>query len=143
MARPSIKYRAGYKYQLHDSYSIALPWISGHPDCQEELLSVSGATLTILPGYAWDGASGPTVDSPSSMRGSLVHDALYQLMRMGVLPESCRPAADKVFYRLCIEDGMDRFRAWVWYWAVRLFAASAARRGTDRPVLSAPGGGLG
>ena len=33
--------------------------------------------LIIRPGYAWDGPSGPTFDTPSFMRGSLIHDVLY------------------------------------------------------------------
>ena len=31
-------------------------------------------TLIVNKGFAWDGASGPTFDSRSSMRPSLVHD---------------------------------------------------------------------
>ena len=31
--------------------------------------------------YAWDGPSGPTIDTSNSMRASLVHDVLYQAMR--------------------------------------------------------------
>jgi len=39
-------------------------------------------------GYAWDGPSGSTVDTLNFMRGSLVHDALYQLIRMEkILPQ--------------------------------------------------------
>ena len=37
--------------------------------------------LIIKRSYAWDGPSGPTIDTKNFMRGSLVHDALYQLMR--------------------------------------------------------------
>ena len=50
--------------------------------------------LTIKRGYCWDGASGPTFDTPSTMLASLVHDALYQLMRECLLPQDYRIRAD-------------------------------------------------
>lgn len=133
-----MKYKAGYKYQLAETYSIAMPWLADQPDHAADWLNVAGATLTIERGYCWDGASGPTWDSRSSMRASLVHDALYQLMRLGVLPEACREMADQALYDLCVEDGMFRPRAWAWWKAVRLMAAGAAKNGTDREVLTAP-----
>ena len=133
-----MRYKAGYKYQLAETYSIALPWLAIQPNHAADFLLVDGATLTIERGYCWDGASGPTWDSKSSMRASLVHDALYQLMRLGVLPEACRKHADDTLYDLCLEDGMFKPRAWAWWKAVRLAAGSAAKNGTERAVLSAP-----
>jgi len=60
------------------------------------------------------------------MRGSLVHDALYQLMREGALPIVYREEADRLLRRICIEDGMSRLRAaWVLR-GVRLGGASSA-----------------
>jgi hypothetical protein len=41
-------------------------------------------------GYAWNGPSGPTLDTRNFMRGSLVHDALYQLMREGRMDNGLR-----------------------------------------------------
>ena len=67
--------------------------------------------LTLRKGYAWDGPSGPTIDTKNFMRGSLVHDALYQLMRLKLLPASLRETADMLLRRICIEDGMCRLRA--------------------------------
>ena len=55
--------------------------------------------LLILKDYAWDGASGPTMDTKSIMRGALAHDGLYQLMREGgpttILPEVGRQVAQE------------------------------------------------
>ena len=82
--------------------------------------------LLILKGYAWDGASGPTMDTQSIMRASLVHDGLYQLMREGGLPLSYRKPADKLLRRMCREDGMFWLRAFWVYWAVRFFGKEAA-----------------
>lgn len=82
--------------------------------------------LTIQKGYSWDGASGPTIDTDSFMRGSLVHDSLYQLMRDGKVDRKHRQYADELLRDICIEDGMYRWRAAYVYWSVRLFAGSAA-----------------
>ena len=133
-----IRFKAGYKYQLYEQYQIALPWLKGYPDYAADFLQVNGDTLIIEKGYAWDGASGPTWDSKSSIRASLVHDAAYQMMRVGVLPEAARKYADQTLYTLCVEDGMFRPRAWAWYQAVRLMAGSAAKNGTEREVMEAP-----
>jgi hypothetical protein len=133
-----IEYKDGFRYQLHSTYSIRLPWLAGQPDYHAEFLAVQGDLLTIDAGYAWDGPSGPTWDSKNSMRASLVHDALYQLMRIGVLPEDCRAAADDVLYNLCVEDGMFKWRAWAWWKGVRWGAGAAAKKGTEREIIIAP-----
>lgn len=103
-------------------------------------LSESG-TLTVKEGYAWDGPSGPTIDTPNFMRGSLVHDVLYQLMRLGALDhKKYRKRADEILREMCLEDGMSAFRAWYVYMAVQWFGESSA---TPRPepevaILCAP-----
>lgn len=107
-------------------------------------LSTSGL-LTISKGYAWDGPSGPTIDTKTFMKGSpppppLVHDALYQLMRMKLLPISHKDYADRILQRICKDDGMCRLRAWYVYWGVRLFAKSAVTKPQegDTQIIEAP-----
>jgi len=134
----SIRYRDGYKYQLAEDFSIRTPFRPERDIETEFIILRRDGQLLIRRGYAWDGPSGPTFDSPSSMRGSLVHDALYQLMRLGLLPISCRPAADDLLYKLCVEDGMWRWRAWLWRREVRKFAAFAASPSSTREVKVAP-----
>ncbi|KKK56498.1 hypothetical protein LCGC14_3063940, partial [marine sediment metagenome] len=85
-----------------------------------------GGELIIKAGYCWDGPSGPAIDTRNFMRGSLIHDALYQLMRMELLDQSMRDAADRTLWRICREDGMWAIRAWWIYKSVHWFAASAA-----------------
>ena len=85
------------------------------------------ATLDINKGYAWDGPRGPTIDTKTNMRASLVHDALYQLMREGLLPQHYRKAADKELYRIMIEDGACKWRAWYYYMGVRWRGAKYAK----------------
>lgn len=135
----SIAYRSGYKYQLADDYHfyVGIPPLSRL--CATEYLALNrDGHLSIRRGYAWDGPSGPTVDTKTFMRGSLVHDALYQLIRLGLVDEDHRKAADDLLYQICRADGMWWPRAqWVYY-GVRWFAGGADDYGTDRPLQFAP-----
>lgn len=94
--------------------------------------------LVIKSGYAWDGPSGPTFDPPESMRASLVHDAGYQLMRNSYLDMIHRAYFDDLFYKILREDGMNRFRAWLWHREVERFASKAANPRSKRVVFEAP-----
>lgn len=133
-----IKYRAGYKYQLFEDYEIDTPILAIQPISTPFITLSALGKLLIRSGYAWDGASGPTFDTRNSKRASLVHDALYQLMREEMLSLHNRPIADRLFYDICIEDGMFRWRAWLWYQAVKYFALAAAAPENVRPVRTAP-----
>ena len=144
MADSHIKYKDRYKYQLVEECRVKvkiLPETDVPPENSDEtyLSLKTDGTLIINKGYAWDGPSGPSIDTPSFMRGSLVHDALYQLMRKGHLdPEKHRKAADEELRRICREDGMWKIRSnWV-YWAVRTFAKKAASQDSQKQVIIAP-----
>ena len=73
-----IAYKAGYKYQLKARYAVQIDIRPAAPIDMEYLGLTTDGTLTVKKGYAWDGPSGPTIDTLNFMRGSLVHDALYQ-----------------------------------------------------------------
>ena len=93
----------------------------------------------IRKGYAWDGPSGPTFDTRNFMRGSVVHDALYQLMREEHLNrDDWREAADDELERLCLQDGMSKARAWWVHKGVRWFAENAAKKDSAKKVKTAP-----
>lgn len=74
--------------------------------------------LTAKVRYRWDGASGPTIDTASSMRGSLFHDIIWQLIEEGYLADKVRHYSNRLFRDTCIEDGMWSFRAHIWYYSV-------------------------
>lgn len=118
----AILYRAGYKYQLKQDYYI---YIGINP---EELIETqflkldSDGLFTIKSGYAWDGASGPAPDVDCVMRASLVHDALYQLIRDSYLDETPnKKIADQLFRDICIIDDMPKFITHLLYIGLRLF----------------------
>jgi hypothetical protein len=117
-----------YKYQLVDDYVIQIDIMPEH-NIEYKFLSLSSdGVLTVRKHYAWDGPSGPTVDRMHFMRGSLVHDALYQLMRLSALDYQVhRKRADELLREICIEDGMSSFKGWLVYQAVHIFAAGSAR----------------
>lgn len=133
-----IRYTEGWKYQLAEDYNIQtgiLPRVPGLTGNRWVSIDPDG-TLHIREGYAWDGASGPAIDTRNIMRGSLVHDALYQLIRLGTLTAADREKADKLFRDICREDGMSAFRAAYVYAAVRLLGGVAT--GDPVEVLTAP-----
>lgn len=137
----SIAYRGGYKYQLQEGYSLEISIRPAAAVGNDYIALDPQGALRIAKGYAWDGPSGPTLDTANFMRGSLVHDALYQLMREGLLDHTIhREAADRILQSLCREDGMTALRAWWGYQGVRLFGNPASDPAQLRPVLWAPGG---
>ena len=155
-----IKYHHSYKYELFQraapiqtdltQFDISLPYIR-----------LKNGKLIIQAGYKWNGPSGPAIDTKNFMRGSLIHDAIYQLLRMQKLPSvyqirvlneqgelvdtikqhNTRKYADELLRDLCREDGMSWLRSrWV-YRAVRMFAARSAKTGSQGKkhiVLTAP-----
>ena len=132
----TIRYMEGYLYQLYDDCHIETG-ITGYTISTQFIKLDKNGKMSILKGYAWDGPSGPTIDTPNFMRGSLAHDALYQLMRNELLPvDPCRGQADNLLRKLCREDGMGRIRAlWV-YQAVKRFGKTSAT--VKREIITAP-----
>jgi hypothetical protein len=138
-----IRYREGYKYQLAKDYGITVPVIPKE-DVDIQFIKMIRPTLRdtsyllIRSGYAWDGPSGPTFDTPSFMRGSLVHDVLYQLIRLELLDPCYRRDADDILKEICKEDGMGSLRAWWVHKAVVNFAESACSPTNVKRVIMAP-----
>lgn len=128
-----------YKYQLMEDF-IYVTKIRGFEANLELIKLDREGNLTILKYYAWDGASGPTLDSPSAMRASLVHDALYQLMRLNLITQDQLIPIDKLFHKILLKDGMGSLRAWYWYLGLRLANGKAAKPQpfSEFTVLGAP-----
>jgi hypothetical protein len=133
-----IYYKKGYKYQLQKTYKVFTGIFPEYDQATEFIILRTNGYLTIKQWYAWDGPSGPTFDTPSSMRGSLVHDALYQMIRLGLLDPKYKTSADDLLHDICVEDGMIHLRAELWEEAVENFGGISCQPGHEPEVLTAP-----
>jgi len=135
-----VYYKAGYKYKLADTLKLYIPIRLPRTLSTESgwvKLSTDGL-LTLRKGYCSDGPSGIAIDTKNFMRGAYVHDALYQLMRVGELPRSFRQEVDKLLQSHCREDGMTKLRSWWVYKGVRIGGAKSASEAGIRPIHKAP-----
>lgn len=119
-----MKYRSlkHWKYELLNSMQIDVD-IRDAPRIATDYITLTlDRRLIVHARYAWDGPSGPTIDTKTFMRGSLFHDALCQLIGDGLLDKKYRQYADQLLRKICLEDGMSKFRAWYVYMAVRTYS---------------------
>lgn len=98
--------------------------ITGYEIRYGRILLHKDGLLEILPGYIWDGASGPTWDTEVTMAASAVHDAFYRLMANEKLPLKERWKADAELWYLMRVNGAWWFRAAYYYTSVQLFGKS-------------------
>jgi len=115
-----VKYREGYKYQIVADYSIQTEICPPADIVTLYARLTAKGLLTLRAGYAWDGASGPAVDTPDFIRPSLVHDGFYNLMRDGLLDLGWREEADRLLQRLFTEDAKKVKRPWGTGWLKHL-----------------------
>ena len=139
MTKGYIRYKSDYKYQLAESYEISISIQPSHNITTDFITLDTQGNLVVKKGYAWDGPSGPVKDTDENMRASLVHDALYQLMRNNELKSRThRKTADLEFKRICREDGVSRLRASVYYKALQKFGKPAASPHNKKTIARAP-----
>jgi hypothetical protein len=139
MTTGHIRYRSEYKYQLANPYQIDIKILPA-TDIVTDFIDLDGAgKLTVKKGYAWDGPSGPVIDTKENLRASLVHDALYQLMRNEELKtRTHRRAADRLFREICKEDGVSTRVANVYYKVLRKVGKPAASPENKKNIHRAP-----
>lgn len=132
----TISYTLAGKYRLHQEYVTILDFAPSKDIVTEFITFKTTGELRIAAGYCWDGASGG-FQTKSTMRGSLIHDALYELIALGYLHVSFRDDADAEYKKALQEDGAFKIRAgWQWL-AVRVFGGAYTNKPV-RPVLTAP-----
>ena len=132
-----IKYHAGYKYTLAESYSIQTAIRPERMAVTDFIVLDTDGLLHIRAGCPWDGPSGPTFDDDSNMRASLVHDALRRLQRMGQLDMKYLREVHRAYYDICIECGMPEIRADYHYAAIKKVDRTNEPNESDI-VLTAP-----
>lgn len=131
----TLYYRHGYEYQVLKNDFRCQTNVLPEEDIYHEFIRLDKhGMLTIDIGYAWDGAS--KAFDVGLIRASLVHDAMYQLIRDGKISKKWRKQADKDFIAIAKIDGVPWFRRQYAYAALRLFGYLAVKR--PRGVLSVP-----
>lgn len=105
-----LEHRSSFATGIH-GHDVSIPHARLYKD----------GLLVLSTGYEWDGPSGPTIKTASTMRASAVHDALYRMIRGGMLPRNLRAPADLELRKLMLRDNAGRIRAWYFWLAVRLF----------------------
>lgn len=132
-----LEYKGGYKYQLAKDYTHFVG-IFGYEIATDYLQLDKNGFLTLKRGYATDGPSGLTFDTRNSIRGSFVHDGVYQLIRNGLIDRKYKANADLLLRDICVEDGMWKARAWWWYTAVCKEGIHSLYPSSERLTLRAP-----
>jgi len=92
--------------------------------------------LTCKVWFAWNGASW-FPDIPTVKRGAMFHDALFALIRAGVLDRKWLEEANEVIYDVCLDAGMAKWLAKLVRKGINTFGKAAARV-KERVILSAP-----
>lgn len=94
---------SGFKYRLTVDYHCKIG-LYGRKGGSPFLRIDEDGVLWFSAGYCWDGPSGPTIDTPGAMRPSLIHDGLYELIRLGVLTDGAKDLADAMLRDEYIKD---------------------------------------
>jgi hypothetical protein len=136
-----IFYKEGYKYQLTRDYSCYTGILLPQDVVYDFFTLTADGWCHLRKGFAWDGASGPTWDTKSSMRPSAVHDAYCQAAQDRLIDyETYAPQYNEVFHRMCLEDQMLPPRAWVWKKGVEIGEGGNPNNYNGNPELCAPKG---
>jgi len=123
-----------WKYRLPEDETFIFDHI-GLTDAIDTLyITMVGSVINIKKGYAWDGSSIPLkriakfisfgfwdLDKYCKV-ASLHHDALYQLMRLGLLPKIYKDYVDSLYRFECISGGMSMKEAAIRFWALQKFS---------------------
>ena len=116
-----------FKTRCRPTQVVSIPFVTLEPDGQ----------CVLDTGFAFDGASGPVIQTKSILRCAAEHDAKYRLMREGLLDAKInQPIADSEFREGLIMDGVFSIRAETFYIAVHEFGKKSTSGGN--PIEVAP-----
>jgi len=122
-----------YKYQLLETEHLLLPvHFDDHIETRFVILSYN--TITIKPGYAWDGFS-CSPDIRKALAASLVHDALYQLIKTDLLPIEDKGKCDKCLTDIMMQKGVSRFICRLYGYGVKIGGGKALKYGKEPKEL--------
>ena len=110
-----------YKHRLKTKVVLQTS-VFGYDVTTEFIRLFPNGVMEIYPEYMWDGASGPTWDTPNVKVPSAGHDALFQLMRLGLIPRNIYfIKANEDICRWMIERKTFKLRALTWKVGLDLF----------------------
>jgi hypothetical protein len=142
-----VKYRKrkSYEFELLTEETFHTD-VRGYGTTTEFIHLSDEGLLTISKHYSWDGSSVPLkrmikpVWNSDKYCGiaSLIHDALYQLIRDGNIPKSCKTIADLTYRNMCILGGMGKLQAAWRYKALRWFGWSALHKKKVNQIIEVP-----
>lgn len=133
-----IRFQDGFKYQLTEDATIQTK-IKPKSYIVTTFVTLSPeGKLCCKAGFAWNGVSGPTIQRDSNRRGGCFHDALYRLIRFGLLPLECRTEADDLLYAIWIADGMWEWLAKIEIKLLKQFGVASARPSAEPIVYTSP-----
>ena len=141
-------YQEGYKNQVYETFSIQTKITPVCPVVTHFISLTLGGKLTISKGYAWDGASGPTLDKEIDLKlfkikltdttvPSCVHDAFAQLMRLELIDRNWLSCVDNLLDQMLKNRGMWWARRRWWMRGLKLTKGSFADPKNRKPVLEA------
>lgn len=133
-----MKFRGGYRYQLAETLSHQTDIVTGSEHKTQFVTLGATGLLTVASGYAWNGASGPAIQSLDTMRASLLHDACYQLIRLGYISANWKDVVDCLYRAVCLQAGMPHARAEMHYLALQQFGHAATLISAEPKILLAP-----
>ena len=136
MKGDKISYRGGYKYSLWEDYRVQTDIKGFAVDHRLFRLDPDG-WLTIMADYPWDGVTG-FLDLRCLVRGSLVHDSIYEMLRLALLPHyPCFHLANRELRKIALEDDCPNWMADCVFWFVERKGSAFARRQQPK-ILKAP-----
>ena len=114
-----------YKYKLYEEMLFNTP-ITGVDYVGKFFTLTYEGTLLVNKGYAYDGPSGPSINTKPFIVASLPHDVFFQMIREDILNiEDHKDLADQYLRDLGREYGMSKLRTWWIYRAVKKFGKSS------------------
>jgi len=138
-----MKYRKrDYKYQLVEPHFTNTS-IKGFSCDNIYFTLTKDGQIIVKALYAWDGASGPTIDDKdisvqerNELRSrtavpSLNHDVKYQMLRLGIIPIEYKSIIDQELHDDLEFRGFNSLRCDIWHLGVHFGGSSSCEPGTD------------
>lgn len=146
MMTEKIRFKKGYKYLLVDDVKFETTINRYYnnstqtPNFDAEYFSINYETGIVIAKkrYAWDGISFALLDKLVTVRASLLHDVLYQAIRLGYIKDSYKVEADKLLRQSLRQDGGNSLLGQVCYLGVRLFGKINLTSDAEPKILIFP-----